>query len=271
VSRSSNEQDKKQADVIFPATDAEARCLELQAELYGGTSFLDPFLSSKPRAILDVGCGSGHFTRLVAQASPTATICGVDREASRLCFARACCGADNLRYEQADMAALPFADESFDLVYCRFVLVHDRDPSGALREMARVTRPGGAVVAYDMVHEGIWLVPERPAFAQVLQTIVAILRESGAEPNQGLHLTAGLQRAGLADVAAQVIPYHALATDTLYAAYCDNWSATLQSLAKSLGTRLDPALVRAAVSEVERTTGDEFLVETTVLAWGRKR
>jgi len=257
-------------DYPLPSPDAEVRRLELQAGLYGGVGFLEPFLSCNPRTILDAGCGSGHFTRHVAEALPTATVIGLDVDESRLSFAQSKCSAGDLRYELGDMAAMPFEDGRFDLVFCRFVLVHDKDPTRALREMARVTRPGGHVVAYDMIHDGIWFVPERPAFAKVLRKVVDTLRERGAEPNQGLHLAAGMRHVGLADVSARVIPHHTLATEELYGAYRDNWIATLKSLAEKLGTLLDAELVQAALRELERESGDEFLVETTVLAWGRK-
>jgi ubiquinone/menaquinone biosynthesis C-methylase UbiE len=168
------------------------------------------------------------------------------------------------------MAAMPFEDDRFDLVFCRFVLVHNQDPTSALQEMMRVTRPGGLVVAYDMVHEGIWFVPERPAFNKLLRRVIKLLRERGSEPNQGLHLAAGMRRAGLADISARVIPHHALSTEELYSAYRDNWVATFESLAGKLGALLDAELVQAALSELKSVSGDEFLVETTVLAWGRK-
>ena len=45
----------------FLSTDAEARRVEFQgSKLYGGVSFLEPFLSRNPRDVLDVGCGSGR-------------------------------------------------------------------------------------------------------------------------------------------------------------------------------------------------------------------
>ncbi len=262
---------REEATYPLPSTVSEARRLELQARLYGGVGFLEPFLSRNPETILDVGCGTGHFTRHVAEMLPTAMVIGLDFDESRLRFAQSQHSADNLRYELGDMAHMPFEDGRIDLVFCRFVLVHDQDPTGVLREMARVTRPGGDVVAYDMIHEGIWLVPERPAFAEVLRTVVNVLRERGAEPNQGLHLAAGMRRVGLADVSTRAIAHHVQSTDEMYGAYRDNWVATLTSLGEELKTVLDAQLVQAALRELERVSGDELLVETTVLAWGRKR
>lgn len=104
-----------------------------------------------------------------------------------------------------------------------------------------------------------------------MRTTVGILRERGGEPNQGLHLASGMIRAGLAEVQARVIAHHALATERLFEAYRDNWIATVSSLAQALGTRFDDGLVDAARQELEEQSDDQFLVEITVLAHGRKR
>jgi ubiquinone/menaquinone biosynthesis C-methylase UbiE len=256
---------------LFATTDAEMRRLERRgARLYGEMAFLEPFLTPTLRDVLDAGCGSGYFTRRVAAALPSATVVGLDRDERRLAFARSQRSTGCVHYEPGDVGDMAFADDSFDLVFCRFVLVHDRDPNRGLREMARVARPGATVVAYDMVHEGVWFVPGRPAFEKLLRVVVDLLRDRGAEPNQGLYLASGMRRAGLTDVSIRVIAHHASASDELYAVHRDNWIATFESIADRLGPRLDAALVRAAVGELERVTGDELLVETTVLAYGTK-
>ena len=257
---------------LFPSSDAEAQRLELQgSRLYGGVSFLEPFLARSPRDVLDVGCGSGFFSRHVAAALPSARVTGLDIDEPRIAFARARSGENNARFELGDMASMPFSSDSFDLVFSRFALVHSPDPSGALREMTRVARPGGVVVAYDMIHDGVWLVPGRPAFAAAVRKIVQVLREGGAEPNQGLYLVSGMRRAGLADVSMRVIAHHTMATEEAYGAGRDNWIATLKSLGESLEPLLGAGELQRALDELARVSGDELLVETTVLAWGRKQ
>jgi SAM-dependent methyltransferase len=260
------------SEYIFPSTDDEARRLEGQARLYGGVGFLAPFFAAQPRAVLDVGCGSGHFTRHAAARCPTAEVIGLDLDASRIAFARAQPGAGQLCFEHGDMTALPFAAGRFDLVFNRFALVHLRDPLAALREMARVTRPGGRVVAFDMVHEGIWFSPPKPALERVLATTIAILRERGAEPNQGLHLAVGLQRAGLQDVVAEVLPHAATSwaagDGPGYEAYRENWAATVRSLAAMFGARFEAGLVDRALQELAPSAAPQLMVEITVLAHG---
>jgi ubiquinone/menaquinone biosynthesis C-methylase UbiE len=57
----------------------------------------------------------------------------------------------NVEWRSGDVYALPFADEAFDVVTCRFALHHFENPRKALAEMARVCRPGGRVALCDAV------------------------------------------------------------------------------------------------------------------------
>jgi hypothetical protein len=100
--------------------------------------------------------------------------------------------------------------------------------------------------------------------------VVRVLRERGAEPNQGLLPAAGMQHAGLGGIKVRVTAHHALATDGLYDAHRDNWIATLNHLGERLGPVLDQEVLHNAIREIERVSGDELFVETTVLAWGKK-
>lgn len=255
---------------VLPSSDAESQRLERQARLYGGVAFLEPFLAADPQTVLDVGCGTGHFARHVAAQMPSATVVGVDLDAARLSLARSSSDAANLDFAEGDIGALPFEDGRFELVYSRFLLEHLPDPVAALVEMARVTRPGGRVVALDLVHEGIWFSPPKPAFAEVLATAIAALREQGADPNLGLALPACMKRARLRDVTAEVMPHYAMSPDPLFEAHRDNWLETVRSLASTMGSRFDDGLVEAAETELQPSADDQFVVEIAVLAHGRK-
>jgi len=94
--------------------------------------------------LLNVGCGTGGFTVIARRAGARAV--GVDAEAAaveicRLKAIREGGGAAAL----GAVEALPFSDGSFDLVYCFSTLEHVESVPAAVREMLRVTRPGGAV------------------------------------------------------------------------------------------------------------------------------
>jgi SAM-dependent methyltransferase len=94
-------------------------------------------LSPSPGAsLLDVGCGTGHFSRRFADKGLAVT--GLDPDPHVLKYA-ASLGGD-LRYLEGDAHSLPFADESFDCVTAITSLCFVSDPATALREMWRVTR-----------------------------------------------------------------------------------------------------------------------------------
>jgi SAM-dependent methyltransferase len=106
------------------------------------------------REALDVGCGAGHWGCTMLPLLPaTASMVGVDREpkffelASAQAHARGM--AERLSFVEGTVEALPFADDRFDLVTCQMVLIHVADAEVALREMIRVTRPGGVVVVAE--------------------------------------------------------------------------------------------------------------------------
>lgn len=106
------------------------------------------------REALDVGCGAGHWGRTMLELLPaTATMVGVDREPEFFSLAET--GAksrglsERMSFVEGRVEALPFDDGRFDLVTCQLVLIHVADVALALREMIRVTRPGGLVVIVE--------------------------------------------------------------------------------------------------------------------------
>src|SRR5262245_23009234 len=117
------------------------------------TGFLEETLRPRPgRRILDVGCGTGTAEVSLSRLRLSQMhLFGVDLIVDRLRQARAATRGVNARagYAAADAARLPFLDNTFDSTYCVAVLQHIRDLSGALNEIARVTRAGGRVLVVE--------------------------------------------------------------------------------------------------------------------------
>ncbi len=106
----------------------------------GETEFrlLHRLLAPQPgETILDVGCGTGWFTRRFAQSNGW-NVTGLDRDAERLAYART--RGRNERYQEGDACALPFADASIDRVVSVAALCFIDDWRQALHEMVRVSR-----------------------------------------------------------------------------------------------------------------------------------
>lgn len=93
------------------------------------------------KRVLEVGCGTGLILERVRDFA--AQSAGLDLSAGMLARAR----ARGLPVVQGSATALPYPDASFDVVYSFKVLAHVADIRAALAEMARVTRPGGHVLA----------------------------------------------------------------------------------------------------------------------------
>jgi SAM-dependent methyltransferase len=103
---------------------------------------------------LDVGRGVGHWGKLLASVMPGhVRVIGVDREPSWVAKATARALSRGLEgrfsYRQGEVEHLPFPDNSFDLTTCQTLLIHVPDPTAAISEMMRVTRPGGLVVVAE--------------------------------------------------------------------------------------------------------------------------
>jgi ubiquinone/menaquinone biosynthesis C-methylase UbiE len=96
--------------------------------------------SERPRRILEVGCGEGIVLATLAARLPGSRLDGLELDEPALKAARKRCpGATLVR---GDACALPFGDQSFDLVVCLEVLEHLPEPARALRELRRVARAG---------------------------------------------------------------------------------------------------------------------------------
>jgi ubiquinone/menaquinone biosynthesis C-methylase UbiE len=95
--------------------------------------------------VLDVGCGPGALTRELVGRLGADAVRAVEPSASFVAAARE--RFPDVRIEQAPAEELPFPDASFDAALAQLVVHFMRDPVAGLREMARVTRPGGAVAA----------------------------------------------------------------------------------------------------------------------------
>ena len=102
----------------------------------------------QPLRFLDVGCGPGHVARGLAGSGYH--VVGVDRSRSFLRIARKLSeNVHNLSFQLSPTEKLPFADASFDYTYATGVIYWVEHIVATLREMVRVTRPGGTVAFLD--------------------------------------------------------------------------------------------------------------------------
>lgn len=96
--------------------------------------------------VLDVASGDGVLSELLAPRSRSVTCVDLSEKVVRACRTRLK-PLHNVSVEQADMHALPFADDSFDVALLMHALTYTRRAGVAVAELARVLRPGGRLVA----------------------------------------------------------------------------------------------------------------------------
>lgn len=99
-----------------------------------------------PSVVLDAGCGEGYAAALLGAAWPGARVVGVDYDAATTTHAARTHGGDRAAYLRGALTALPLGDAVVDVTVSLQVLEHIWTPGDYVRELARVTRPGGVVV-----------------------------------------------------------------------------------------------------------------------------
>lgn len=163
-------------------------------------AFLLPRLRPGMR-LLDAGCGPGSITAGLARRVAPGEVVGVDAEPSVLALARERgAGLPNLRFEEASVYGLPFGDDSFDAAYAHQLLQHLTDPPAALRELARVVRPGGLVAVRDSDYQTMISWPRSEAIEEWRGLYTALARGNGADANAGRRIPSWLARAGLTEI-----------------------------------------------------------------------
>ncbi len=114
-----------------------------------GRDFLDWLAPARGLRWLDVGCGNGVFTGLIADRCAPASVEGIDPEPAQLDYARRRPDSRDARFRVGDAMALPCLPASVDVAAMALVLFYLPDPAQGVAQMVRVVAPGGIVCAYN--------------------------------------------------------------------------------------------------------------------------
>src|ERR671915_290757 len=175
--------------------DTEISRLQIQA------AFFEPLTKQtllnaglkKGMSCIDIGCGSGSVTRLMADlVGEDGHVVGVDIDNRYLEYcSHSISSRQNIEFVHDDICNSRLdTEERFDIVYSRFMFHHLSDRREALRSMKRIVKKGGSILVQDLDHApGSWLCYPENEFVDTLRKLyVALIKNGGGDPLAGRKL-----------------------------------------------------------------------------------
>jgi trans-aconitate 2-methyltransferase len=170
---------------VFGDNTAAAQRLALVATVFGPTTraFIARAPPRAPRLALDLGCGPGYTTRLLAETTAAARTVGLDRSRAFLKRARAH-ALDGVDFAEHDVTAVPFPPGPAEVIFARYILSHLPDPEALVAKWCAQLSPGGVL----LVEEVETIETAEPAFRAYLNTMAERMRAHGGELEIGSRL-----------------------------------------------------------------------------------
>ena len=155
-------------------------------------------------AVLEVGCGAGAQTIMLARRSLGARFVAMDISKASLAAAQETirsAGFQNVTFQQADVYSMEFERKSFDHVFACFVLEHLPRPLEALENLRQVLRPGGTMTVIEGDHGSAYFHPDSPHARKVIQCLIELQASAGGDSLIGRRLYPLLLESGFRQVA----------------------------------------------------------------------
>ena len=210
------------------------------------------------RSLLDAACGSARLTLALAEAG-AAEVVGIDTSEKRLAQARARIQAHpmgaRVKLVEADFdRVLPFPDGRFSAAVSRLALMIAADPVATLRELRRVTAPGGRIVTalWAPVDDNPWFALPRAAAAAVVGADRADYARAFGRLGGPGEATTVHRAAGLADVRAETLRQ---TLDVQDAAGLWTWMVGENGHVRRLDAALSSSGRAAVLDELQRLVG----------------
>jgi ubiquinone/menaquinone biosynthesis C-methylase UbiE len=183
---------KKTKYVHGTSPDEQARLAQLNA--LTNPKFIQ-FLSVRPTDhVLEIGAGLGILASQVADVASLGHVAAVEFSHEQIARRHGC--RLNLDFVRADAHHLPFPDNTFDVVYCRYVLEHMGDALHVISEARRVLKPGGRFLAQENNIAVNFFYPECPHFEPVWLKLAELQAQLGSDALVGKKLFAYFKQAG---------------------------------------------------------------------------
>lgn len=187
------------ADEIYtPGHTGNATSFMAQRSLDSHGAFFRPYLEPS-HVVLDAGCGPGTVTLGLAAAVSPGRVHGVDFADSQVTAAgenAARAGINNVQFTTASCYELPFEDGVFDRVFSHALMEHLARPVDAMREFARVLKPGGIVGVCSPDFDGTILAPDSAELLEAKNAYASLQESNGGDLRIGKKLGGFLMEAG---------------------------------------------------------------------------
>lgn len=149
---------------------------------------------------VDLGCGPGFVTQLIANAFPHLSITGLDVSTQLLEIAQNRCLDNKIRFMQGSAYETGFHDNSQDMIYSRLVFQHLSNPQKAAAEVFRICKPGGKFAILDIDASLQRFYPDLPITSELLGRITRFQELSGGDREVAIKLPNILMDVGFESV-----------------------------------------------------------------------
>jgi SAM-dependent methyltransferase len=197
----------KESDVyLLGRSQQEEKRLREQVQALEGEArwLLDRFPIRQGARAIEFGCGpQGVLELLSERVGPSGTVVGLEKNEDFVASARTYAATKqltNVEVVQGDARATNLPKESFDLVFCRLVLVNVPRPEQIVEEMVSLLRPGGFIASYEADYLPHGCDPPSPAWSRLFEIFQAYSRAKGVDLFVGRRTHRMLRDVGIVDL-----------------------------------------------------------------------
>lgn len=203
---------------------------------------------SEGNDICELGCGLGSLMADIARTYPSTRVTGVEiSERQWSCARKNTEELGNVTVVLGDLFESGLPDDRFNITYCRYVLEHVSDPVGALRQMVRVTKPGGAILCQENDLHNVLYYPEIEGMDLVMKGFCRLQQALGGDPYIGRKLFDIFRKTSLEKIRLSYDPeIHTEGDPEDYKAWMEN---SLQILVGAKADMIDRGFVEVGTLE----------------------
>jgi ubiquinone/menaquinone biosynthesis C-methylase UbiE len=246
----------------------ELERIQKQAErLYDGADYLKSY--SFKGKVLDLGCGTGYFSSWIAKTFPDSTVIGMDLNSDVIHSNTEKNLINNLSFAQGDVNQLPFEDDTFDFIHCRFLFLHISTVDQALSEIKRVLKKGGKFIAHEGCNQSVFTGKPKPAFSFILDAWIQHMMDQG-QKSTGITLSSSMKDVGYTNVKMSILNHLYESDDDLYKLNLINWLGIFTSVKNLLKDVVSEEVFERAKLELSEFPKNDIYFELTAVVEGSK-